>query len=422
MFGKEIVEFSQNLESLRDFIELVDQHVDDKNKEEMEKNPESFLPILLAMNSMDPEKFELPDNLDDRFKQELDKLDLQVELVESSKDGEEKEYSVKMSDEVGAMFMKSLDVLNRKQTRTSSLYQNSLISVISYVEWFLAQLIHKYYDHNPNAVGIKDKQLSLDDLYELGSIEDARKFLIDSKVESIMRSNIESWVKFFKEQVKLSMGYLSEHMNDMTEACQRRNLYVHNGGTVNSIYIKNCHFLPDAKDQIGRKIDTDREYIEKTISTFERCFILVASELWKKNEPNSESRYKVLKSLAEEHIDQGRYDIAESLSYFLCGDKQNSEFQLLMAKMNYWYAIKAQGNLSKVNKDIEKEDMTARPSIFKFMKANLLSDFELSCEYLDELLHTKQLSHEELMSNVVYKDLVSSDEFIEKFASGSEEN
>lgn len=413
MFSKEIVEFSKNLESLRDFIDVVVTSVEEKKIEAMKSDPKAFIPFMVALNKLDPDMFDLPEGMNKKFYEDVEAFDIKLHKVDSTEGEQGQKYKLEMSDEASQNFRKSLEVINKNKTRTDSLYQNSLISVISYVEWFLAQLIHKYYDINPGAVGLKDKQLSLNDLYELGTIDDAKKYLIDSKVESIMRSSLDDWIKFLKDTVKLSMSYLDDYKNGMIESCQRRNLYVHNGGVVNSIYLKNCSFLKDVDYSVGDKLNTDLDYINETISTFEKCFTLIASELWKKNEPKSDKRFKVLFGLASNHINNERYGLAESILYFLCGDKQNTEFNLLMSKLNYWYSIKCQGSLDKIRAEIEKEDMSAKQPIFQFMKLNILSDFEGASGLVVRLIEQGYISLDEIMSNLIYKDLVDSDFFKE---------
>ena len=171
MFKKEILEFSFNLESLREFVELVDTHLKDKSLEEMKEDPMSFAPLVLAINKTYPEKFPLEEEIKSKL---ANSLSGELEITPEESNEGRTTYTLNVNDNDGLKIKSSLDKLSKKQKRSSSLYQSALISVISYVEWFLAQLIHSYYKNNPNAVGTKDKQLSLNDLFELGSIDDAK--------------------------------------------------------------------------------------------------------------------------------------------------------------------------------------------------------------------------------------------------------
>src|SRR5690606_32768666 len=114
---------------------------------------------------------------------------------------------------------------------------NCLISLVSTVEWFFSQILHYYYDKFPDSSGIKNKTLTLDDLKNFGSINDAEKFLIENKIEEILRGSIKDWFKILKDDLKLGLGYKDQYEDELVEIYQRRNLLVHNGGVVNAIYL-----------------------------------------------------------------------------------------------------------------------------------------------------------------------------------------
>jgi len=298
-----------------------------------------------------------------------------------------------------------MNKFDKTQKRKSSLHQSSLVTIISYVEWFLAQLIHRFYDKNPNAIGLKDKQLSLNDLQELGSINEAKKFLIDTKVESVLRGSFNDWITFLKDQMSLSMGYIKESEAILIEACQRRNLFVHNGGVVNSIYRKNCKFKDNEGPSIGTEIQCDNEYIDKVLTAFEKTFLLISCELWKKNEPQNRTRYEILGEMSHTHICNGRYEIGAPISYFLWGDKGQKEMDKMVSQINYWQAIKWQGDFKKVKKQVEDADFSAQDSIFILAQHTLLNRFEEAFELIPHVLKTDKLTFEYLNEWPLFKEL-----------------
>lgn len=401
MFKKEVVEFSQNLESLREFVELVDAHLEEKKQDELKSDPVGFAPLVLYMYKQDQEEFPLNEEqlakLKELFGSEIDFIE------EESESG--KKIEIKLDKEGQIRFSTAMDKISKSNKRKSSLHQSSLVTIISYVEWFLAQLIHRHYDKNPNAIGLKDKQLSLNDLYEIGSIDEAKKYLIDTKVESVLRGSLNDWISFLKEQMNLSMGYLKEHQDVLTEACQRRNLYVHNGGVVNSIYLKNCSFEGMDPPSLGDKLSCDKGYIEKILSAFEKTFLLIAAELWKKNEPNSEKRFLILNQMSYQHIRSERYEIGSSLAYFLWGDKGQKESDRITAQVNYWQAKKWQGDFASIRKDIEQSDFSAKDTLFILAKYSLLDEHDEAFQLIPELLRSKKLSFSDLSEWPLFKGL-----------------
>ena len=401
MFAKEVVEFSRNLESLRDFVELVDAHLEEKNLDDIKSDPMSFAPLMLLMHKQHPNKFQLEEELIDKIRE---RFGSEIDFIEEESESG-KEIELKLNDEGQKRFSTAMAKLSKSQKRQSSLYQSSLVTIISYVEWFLAQLIHRYYDKNPKSIGLKDKQLSLNDLYEIGSIDEAKKFLIDTKVESILRGSLNDWINFLKEQMSLSMGYLKDHQDVLTEACQRRNLYVHNGGVVNSIYLKNCSFEGMDPPSLGDKLPCNKGYIEKTLSAFEKTFLLIAAELWKKNEPNNKKRFLILNHMSYEHICNERYEIGSSLAYFLWGDKGQKESYRIKAQINYWQAKKWQDDFASVRKEIEQSDFSAKDPLFILAKHSLLDEYDEAFLLVPELLRSEKLIFSDLSEWPLFKGL-----------------
>lgn len=399
MFEKEILEFSRNLEGLRDFVKLVDAHLEEKNKDELKEDPAAFLPLMLVMKREKPDEFEIDDEKLEKLKELFGS---EIELIEKEIEGGKK-FEISLNEDGQKKFSSAMEKISKNQQRKSSLHQSSLVTIISYTEWFLAQLIHSYYSKNPNAIGLKDKQLSLNDLYEIGSIDDAKKFLIDTKVESVLRGSFRDWITFLKEQMKLSMGYLKDHESKLIEACQRRNLYVHNGGVVNSIYLRNCEFATSTQPTTGEKLLCDSEYIESTLSSFEITFLLIAAELWKKHEPDSRQRFSILNKISYEHICNERHEIGASLAYFLCGDKGQKESDRMTAQINYWQAKKWQGDFSSIRKEIEESDFSAKDSIFILAKHVLLDELDEAFNLLPAALKSEKLSFIDLNEWPLFK-------------------
>jgi hypothetical protein len=250
----------------------------------------------------------------------------------------------------------------------------------------LAQLIHNYYKQYPEKIGSKEKQFSLEELSNFDSIEDAKNYLIDSSVESVLRGSFEDWIKFLKTDLDLSMGYIKDHKKSLIEAFQRRNLLVHNGGVVNRIYRSNYPKDLGSCPKLGDRLHISPEYLAEKISLFERCFVLIALELWKKLGVDNMQRGDLLIDLAYKHLVAERYDIAESLSYFAANDKSLQEKDQLYGKVNYWISKKYGKGFEDVRPEIEKADFSAKSRLFRLAKNTLLGDFDEAKNDIEYLL------------------------------------
>jgi hypothetical protein len=391
MFGQAIFAFRSNINALRDFVDVIEPVLQEKTQSVLQQRAEILAPLLLAFKKLEwPSEANSPKVDDEKLKQLCDELKITVTVVE----GPDKGRSVDISGEDISQFSEAMQSLVKTLRHTNLLYESSLISLSSMAESFLASLLHRYFETYPEAVGIREKVFSLQDLRQLGSIEDARKSLVDSTVENILRGSFEDWLKFLREQAKLSMGYLA--MDPLIEIFQRRNLLVHNAGVVNSIYTSRVAASFREQWKIGEHITVPRDYLDNAIALVELNFLLIAAELWKKLEPNSEERSELLLEISLDHLLAERWEVAEGLSFFVKNDKQTLERLQLMGQVNYWQTFKWRNRFEEVRSEVEKADFSAKEPLFQLALAALQDDLDKFFELLPEVLDSKRLSLDHL--------------------------
>jgi len=394
MLEKSIIRFSRNLENLRDFVEVIDGFLEEKAKEDISIDVVGYAPLILALSESDPDTFTLDEEQKKKIRDMFgDKIS--IELTEKEDNGKSG-FKIDIGDKGKKRFNEAMERIHKQNFRKQNLYHSSLISLISNVECFISELIHHYYSKNPNAVGTKEKVLSLGDLKSFGNIEDAISHIVEGKVESILRGNFDDWIKSLRNDLSLSMSYIDDHKDILLEACLRRNLLVHNNGVVNTIYQKNrpCS-IPDAPS-IGSKLTVSSDYLEDKITRFEKIFILAAAELWKKEEPKKSLRGSILIKLAYDHLVKEKWKIAESFSYFVMGDKGLSEADRSIAQINYWQAKKWNNEFESVRKSIEEADFSAKDKIYSFAKCVLLDNLDEAISLLPGLLESKSIGIKEI--------------------------
>ena len=101
-----------------------------------------------------------------------------------------------------------------------------------------ADLLNFYYLSYPAALPSDGKLLSLADLREIGSIDEAEKFLIMKEIDAFLHDSTEGQIDYFIKRFKVDLKCVSPYLNWLLEVFLRRNLFVHNNGIVNKIYLK----------------------------------------------------------------------------------------------------------------------------------------------------------------------------------------
>ena len=90
MFAEQIMSFSQNLNNLRDFVEMVSSFLDEKKQEEIKENADALLPLMLAMHKLYPEDSPLDEDEISKIEKKIGS-GFKISLID---DGE-KEFGVK---------------------------------------------------------------------------------------------------------------------------------------------------------------------------------------------------------------------------------------------------------------------------------------------------------------------------------------
>lgn len=216
MFENAIKNYSENLQALREFVELTQPFLL-KHSNKVIKSHSPRLDTFLEA----AKKLKQNSKADKKSTRKKGKIDSRTNEIMQSIEG----------------ILDVIKDIKKSVYQVDLLLKSALMALTSTLEWFLSKIFHIYFERLPDSIGIKEKYFSLDDLKKFKTVKDARTYLIESEVEKILRQSLEEWLKIFKERFKLTASYLTENQEKLVEIFQRRNIIVHNGGIVNSIYL-----------------------------------------------------------------------------------------------------------------------------------------------------------------------------------------
>jgi len=424
MFDKHILDFNKNILGLRGFVDLIDPFLTKKQKEQRE--PIEYLMRLAVVNELLKQKTGWKKNEREKLEKQKSKLDaeilriykkpieLKLEKIVEEKDGKKKISGVKISFKTDKDVIKYLENATYSSEYIELLYKNSLISLLSSTEWFFSEILHYYYDRFPDAAGIQKRAMTLSDLKSFKTVNDAEKYLIDVKIEEVLRGSFESWISLLKTELSLKLGYINSVEDELIEIYQRRNLLVHNGGIVNSIYLSKVKEPFRKKTKINEQISVDKEYLDNAICKLQKSFILIASELWKNLDKNDKKRGDVLTDIVYENLIKGRWDICEGLCYFIINDKQLESVDRCVSQLNYWLCKKRTQQFDSIKEEIFNTDYSDKMEIFQLGLFALKEDKKSFFKVLPIALDSGQLNIEKLEEFPIFEEMRNSDEY-EKF-------
>lgn len=424
MFDKHIADFNKNIIELREFIDLIASFLSEKQDEHDKRFNALFMSslvgkILSIKTEWEPNEREEYENKKKKYDEEvleIYKKPVNIDVdVEKDENGDPEKMGLKISfkseNKIDDDIKKDLNSFGKSQVHISILYKNSFISLLSSVEWFFSQILHFYYDKFPESAGIQKKTMTLSDLKNFRTIEDAEKYLIDSKIEEVLRGSFETWLGILKTELSLKLGYINQIENELVEIYQRRNLLVHNGGVVNSIYLSKVNENNRKNIKINDTLNIEKAYLDNAICKLQKAFILIAAELWKKLDKDDTLRGDVLSEIVYANLLQSRWEISEGLSYFIINDAQLLPIDKVIAQLNYWLSMKRQNKMDKIQEDIKKADFSDKKEILQLGLFSLREEKELFFEKLPIALDSNQLNIERLEEFPIFEEMRQTDEY-----------
>lgn len=296
------------------------------------------------------------------------------------------------------------------------LRRGALVSLISYYEALISDLIHHYYKLYPAALPADTRVLSLNDLREIGSIEEAEKHLVSKEVDSVLREGYEQQLRYFTERLKIDLKYLDEQMDYLVEINQRRNIVVHNNSVVNRTYIKNVEnkLLEEFDAKEGKDLAITREYLNKAIDMIYICGIITSQQCIRKWD-------KIEKQMADDLIIshtydallEERYDLAIIVAAYAEKIKMLSDQSKKIVTINHAIALKAMGKNDDMEIILKRIDWSASSMNFQVALRALRGERESFYVWLTRAVKSGEIDRNSLEQWPLFKEFREEKEFQE---------
>ncbi|MEU5282828.1 hypothetical protein AB0G97_02215 [Streptomyces sp. NPDC020755] len=290
------------------------------------------------------------------------------------------------------------------------LLRNSLlVSAISTFEVLFGQLARAVSSVNSSALSDSEHTFTIDDLAKFESLDDAREYLIEKRVSSLLRDSVDVWEKWLKRQTGgVSMQALPVSWSLVRESFARRNLLVHTGGVVNHLYIAVVAKLglpESATVRPGERIDVDAEYLDRVLQELlalgHTLICAVGVKLYVKNRDiYLRAAINAARDFSFWHADRASRVVCS----YLLTNKLNRRDEM-MTKVRQWVAIKEVEGLGSIRSELEAWDTSGLDPSIAHCKNILLDDLEEGARVVEVLISQGDLSRFEVAFDPLYKKL-----------------
>lgn len=296
--------------------------------------------------------------------------------------------------------------------------RNFVISLVSQFDTYIGELMSVVFEIKPEIIDNSERQLSFTQLRSFDTVLDARKYIVEKEVESVLRDSHTEQFSWFEKKLDIKLRSDLPAWKDFIELTQRRNLFVHNNGKVSNQYLNvckdNCVQL-EANLKPGSELTTNLQYFENAFSCLFEIGVKLNQVLRRKLLPKEiENADHSFLNISFELIHNEQYLLARELyefadKYIRKYSNQDLEYRILLnrAQTHKWI-----GDNNKCKDIINSRDWTACGEIFKLASYVLIDDFENACKAMKSIGNNDKVLNKAYYNDwPIFKEFRNTSEF-----------
>lgn len=277
-------------------------------------------------------------------------------------------YSIKKNARVKSKYIDPQNAkrqYNKIEQYESILISSTLSNVIIIFEQYLAKVYQELILINPKNY-FQNQKIEIANIFNR-SVSDIVIECVNNEVESNMFDSLKA-LSLISERENININRFVNILDEFEEIYYRRNLYTHNNGVTNHIYLSNIKEKYKKGLEINKKLVTDDIYLRNAINMLYK----IVGTLFYEIQVTYNSKYEKWKDRFSESVFEllykKNYDVAEHLYFILSSCKQFCFRDKAMFRINYINAMKQQGKDELVKKEIEALDVSIATEDYKIAK------------------------------------------------------
>jgi hypothetical protein len=263
-----------------------------------------------------------------------------------------------------------------------------LVSLVSQYDSFLSELLTSIFNARPELLLGSERSLTFKELSSFGSLADARAFIIDKEIESVLRKShseqfdwMENRFKLPEDREKFTLRKDLPSWSTFVELTERRNLFAHCNGVATAQYLKICsgHGIDCQSIAVGSKLDITPEYFRAAWECVFEIAVKLSQVLWRKLLPSDGTKADhSLIDITYGLIVERKYRLAINLLEFatIIQKKLSTDDLRRRIVLNKAQAYKWMGDPQKASNVVNAEDWSSSADLFKLAVAVLRDDFD----------------------------------------------
>lgn len=313
-----------------------------------------------------------------------------------------------------------------KQLRTYGLAfktipRSYVMALISQYDAFLGRLLRVIFLTKPELLNSSDRNLTFSQLMEFGSVEDAKEFILEKEIESVLRKSHTEHFVWMESKFGMPLRKGLDSWATFVEVTERRNLFVHTGGVVSSQYLKVCqeHNVCLNHISLGDELTVSPEYFEKAYNVIFEIGFKLTHVLWRKFVPDEiEDADNNIIAIGYDTLHEENYTLTKMIFDFATETlkKHSRDEGRRVMVVNRALAYKWSGDDERAKRFVTQEDWSATRARFRLAEAILLDNFDDAYEIMKEIgKNHNEVAKEDYRDWPLFKAIKKEQMFLELF-------
>jgi hypothetical protein len=264
--------------------------------------------------------------------------------------------------------------------------ESLFVSLISQYDAFLTRLLRAIYEIKPDVLNGSERNLTFSQLVEMETIENAREFIIDKEIDTVLRKSHSEQFDYLEKLIGMKLRENLPIWQTFIEITERRNLLVHCDGVVSNQYLKNCieHKYKIDNVKVGDRLGAEPKYF----SSAYKCLYEIATKLthtiWRKYLiTDLKAADGELNDVCFHLINSKSFELADILLEFGCAQKKHfNDSSKNVFIVNGSLSKYLQEKKEEAKEILDKKDWSASSDDFKLAYTVLIDDFERAYEIM----------------------------------------
>jgi hypothetical protein len=326
---------------------------------------------------------------------EIDSNKVRTFIQTKGKDIKEKKkiLKFKLQNKDISVFNKLREEEERSKIAVKVLPRSLMVSMVSQFDCLITILIKRILKKYEGAIS-HEKTLTITEIKNLKNKDDIIDFLIEKEISSLGYDNHISHIEWIetKTGVKI-MEYIKDEVPILIELTERRNLFVHNDGKVDSKYLNNCKKGKVVFNRIykkGEDLSVGPKYFKDCYnclySISAKIVYLLSEKLSPKDNKDQLNEF-FNNEICIKLIQNKNYVLSRNILKFILDNFKGvtTEAFTKVFVINYALVNKLDGNDNEARNIIKKEDWTACNNDLKLAVSIINGDFEETFDLMEKI-------------------------------------